>query len=81
MTPKELGKRINELRYQLDEMDIIMRCLRKEWYEKGSFISFLRLHTISVRISDLIEAFNKLTEVEIRIVGEIDDTFTSHCMR
>ena len=69
MTADELAKRIDELRYELDDMGIIIRSLRKEWHEKGSYISLLRLHTVSVRISDLIEAFEDLSKVELSIIG------------
>lgn len=69
MTADELAKRIDELRYELDDMDVIIRSLRKEWHEKGSYISLLRLHTVSVRISDLIEAFENLSKVELSIIG------------
>ena len=65
MTADELAKRIDEL----DDIDIIIRSLRKEWHEKGSYISLLRLHTVSVRIGDLIEAFEDLSKVELSIVG------------
>lgn len=69
MTADELAKKIDELRYELDDMDVIIRGLRKEWHEKGSYISLLRLHTVSVRISDLIEAFENLSKVELSIIG------------
>lgn len=69
MTAEELAKRIGELRYELDDMGIIIRSLRKEWHEKGSYTSLLRLHTVSVRIGDLIEAFENLSKVELSIIG------------
>lgn len=71
MTAEEFAKRIDELRYELDDMDIIIRSLRKEWYEKGSYIPLLRLHAVSVRIGDLIEALDNLGEVEKDIIGGI----------
>lgn len=71
MTLRELNTKIDNLRYELDEMNMIMRALRKEWYEKGSYISILKLHTICVGVVDLIEALDDLSECEKSIIGGI----------
>lgn len=64
MTADVVAERIDELRYVLDDVDTIIRGLRKEWFEKGNYISVLRL-----RVSDLLDALNDLTSVEMSILG------------
>lgn len=69
MTSKDVIIKIENLRYALDDVDMLMRASRKEQYEKGSYISLLKLYIVSERISDLIEAFDNLTKDELSIIG------------
>lgn len=69
MTAEELAKRIDELRYQLEDVDSLMRGMSKEQYEKGGRISALRLHTVRISIFALMEALDNLSVVEKRILG------------
>lgn len=60
---------IDNLHYELEDVDLIIRRMRKEWFEKGSDISVLRLHILSMRIRDLLEALDNLSVVEKRLIG------------
>lgn len=71
MTVEELGTKLNILHYELDDLYGIIIKLKKEWFEKGNFISVLRLHTISMRIWDLLDSFDDFTEIEKSIIGEL----------
>lgn len=69
MTSKDTVIKIVNLRYALDDADSLMRGAMKECYEKGNYISTLRLHTVCIRISDLIEALENLSVVEMQAIG------------
>lgn len=71
MTVEELDVKLNNLHYELDDLYGIIMELKKEWFEKGNYISVLRLHTISVRIWDLLDNFDDFTEIEKSIIGEL----------
>ena len=71
MVTKDIELKIDNLRYALDDVDLLMRRARKEWFEKGNYISVLRIHTFCIRIFDLIEALDNLTEIEKNIIGGI----------
>lgn len=71
MTVEELDTKLNILHYELDDLYGIIMDLKKEWFEKGNFISVLRLHTVSMRIWDLLDNFDDITEVEKSIIGEL----------
>lgn len=71
MNLSEISDRVAKLRFELENVDFIIRGLRKKRFEKGSYISVLRLHTISMRIYDLVQALDHLSEVETNIIGGI----------
>lgn len=72
MTSKDLVIKIDNLRYELDDVDVLMRSARKEAYEKGDYLSELRLHTVCVRLYDLLEALENLTVDAKRIIEGVD---------
>lgn len=69
MTSKDVNIKIDNLLCALDEVDILLRGLRKECYEKCSYISLLRLHKVCICISDLIEALDNLSVIEKGLIG------------
>lgn len=71
MLTKDIELRLDNLRYALDDVDLLMRGVRKEYYEKRDYISVLRIHTLCIRLFDLIEALDNLGEVEKNIIGGI----------
>ena len=71
MTVEELDTKLNVLHCELDDLYGIIMKLKKEWFEKGNFISVLRLHTISMRVWDLLDSFDDFTEIEKSIIGEL----------
>lgn len=71
MVTKDIELKIDNLRYALDDVDLLMRRVRKECFEKGNYITVLRIHTLCIRLFDLIEALDNLGEVEKNIIGGI----------
>lgn len=70
MSLVELGVKIDDLRYMLDNVDVILRGLSKDYFEKGKYISVLRLNTVDMRVCDLIEALNYLSTTEKSIMWD-----------
>lgn len=60
---------IDNLRYALDDVDLIMRGVVNEYLKKGDNLSLMRLYTVYIRIGDLIEALSNLTVNEKAIIG------------
>lgn len=72
VTSKDVIIRLENLRYALDDVDILMRGLRTEWYEKGDYTCVLRIHTLCVRLYDLIEALDNLSLDEKTLLGGVN---------
>lgn len=69
MTSKDINIMIDNLRYALDDVDLIMRGVVNDYLKKGDNLSLMRLHTVYIRIGDLIEALSNLTVDEKAIIG------------
>lgn len=72
VTSDELDIKINKLYCELNELYSIVSKLRNEWFDKGNYVSVLRLHTFCVRVWDLLDAFGSLTKVEKGIIEGVD---------
>lgn len=70
MSLVELGVKIDDLRDMLVNVDVILRGLSKDYFEKGKYISVLRLNTVDMRVCDLIEALNYLSTTEKSIMWD-----------
>ena len=68
MSLVELGVKIDDLHYMLDDVDSILRGLSKDYFEKGNYISGLRLNTVDMRVCDLIDALDYLSATEKSIM-------------
>ena len=71
MTSKDLVININNLRHELDDVDVLMRSARKEAYENGDYLSELRLHTVCIRLYDLVAALENLPVDAKRFIEEV----------
>ena len=69
VTSKDINIMIDNLRYALDDVDLIMRGVVNDYLKKGYNLSLMRLHAVCIRIGDLIEALNNLTVDEKAIIG------------